>query len=93
MKPMNLDQVVGNIDRRLEWVEQILPTLPTRDEMHTALDTAIRGAVAPLATREELDRNIAPLATKDEIRGGIRALAKAHRDSLREPQAPHPSRR
>jgi hypothetical protein len=68
MKPMNLHQVVRNIDRRLERVEQILPTLPTRDEMHAALDTAIRGAVAPLATREELDRKIAPLATKDELK-------------------------
>jgi exonuclease VII large subunit len=35
---MNLDQVVRNIDRRLERVEQILPTLPTREELDQALD-------------------------------------------------------
>ena len=35
MKPMNLVQVVRNIDRRLERVEQILPTLPTREELTT----------------------------------------------------------
>jgi hypothetical protein len=68
MKPMNLDQVVRNIDGRLDRVEQILPTLPTREEMHAALNSAIRDAVAPLATSEELDRKIAPLATKNELR-------------------------
>ena len=39
-----------NLDRRLERVEQILPTLPTRNELHAA----IAAAVAPLATKEEL---------------------------------------
>jgi hypothetical protein len=35
MKPMNLEHVVRKIDRRLERVEQILPTLPTREELAT----------------------------------------------------------
>ena len=39
-----------NLDRRLARVEQILPTLATRDELHAAIAVA----VAPLATKEEL---------------------------------------
>ncbi len=56
-----------NLDRRLARVEQILPTLPTRDELHAA----IAAAVAPLATKEEArspSPAIAPLATKEELR-------------------------
>jgi len=51
-----------NIDRRLDRIEQILPTLATREEL--------RLAIAPLATREELQLEIAkavePLATRIE---------------------------
>ena len=66
-----------NLDRRLTRVEQILPTLATRDESHAALATAVaalatkedlRFAIAPLATKEELRLAIAPLATKEELR-------------------------
>ena len=65
-----------NIDRRLDRIEQILPTLATKDELRLAIATAVeplatkeelRLAVAPLATREELRLAIAPLATKDEL--------------------------
>jgi hypothetical protein len=44
------------LDRRLARVEQILPTLATKDELKT------------LATKEELRVAIAPLATKEELR-------------------------
>jgi len=50
MDAMSLEQLVRNIDRRLDRVEQFLPTLATRDETHAA----IRAAVAPLATKNEL---------------------------------------
>ena len=57
-----------NIDRRLSNVEQILPTLATKDEMRAA----IAAATAPLATREEMhaaiEAAVAPLATKDQVR-------------------------
>jgi len=44
-----------NLDRRLARVEQILPTLATKDELKTlATKEELRAAVAPLATREEL---------------------------------------
>jgi hypothetical protein len=52
-----------NLDRRLARVEQILPTLPTRDELHGS----IAAAVAPLATKEELRLAIAPLVTRQEL--------------------------
>ena len=83
MTRMNLEQVVRNIDRRLDRVEQILPTLPTRDEMHTA----IRQAVAPLATREELDQKLAGLATKQELQEAFehsRRYTQVHFESLKD---------
>ena len=49
-----------NLDRRLARVEQILPTLATKDDLRT------------LATKEGLAQAIAPLATKDELRREIR---------------------
>jgi hypothetical protein len=42
-----------NIDRRLARVEQILPTLATKEEL--------RDAIAPLATKEELREEHAQL--------------------------------
>lgn len=55
-----LERHLENLDRRLARVEQILPTLATRDELQSA--------VAVLATKEELRSAVAPLATKDEVR-------------------------
>jgi hypothetical protein len=80
-----------NLDRRLTRVEQILPTLATRDESHAALATAVaalatkedlRFAIAPLATKENLRLAIAPLATKEELRLAIAPLAT--KEELRE---------
>jgi hypothetical protein len=62
------ESVPRNLDQRVGRIEQILPTLATRDEMRAA----IRDALAPLATKEELHAAIrdavAPLATKEELR-------------------------
>jgi hypothetical protein len=65
MDIMGLEQLVRNIDRRLDRVEQFLPTLATREEL--------RAAIAPLATREELHTAIAPLATREEMHAAIKA--------------------
>ena len=83
MTRMNVEQVVRNIDRRLDRVEQILPTLPTREEMHAAM----RQAVAPLATREELDQKLAGLATKEELQEAFersRRYTQTHFESLKD---------
>ena len=65
---MNLEQMeqrFENLDRRVDRVEQILPTLATRDDL--------RAAIEPLATRAELRAAIEPLATKAELRAAIDA--------------------
>ena len=60
----SLHTTLRNIDVRLTRVEQILPGLATREELHAA--------IAPLATREEMHAAItaavAPLATREELR-------------------------
>jgi len=41
-----MEQRLGNVERRIDRIEQILPTLATRDDL--------RAAIAPLATKAEL---------------------------------------
>ena len=50
-----IDAHLENIDRRLTNLEQILPTLATRDDL------------TALAAREELRLAVEPLATKEEL--------------------------
>ena len=77
----SLHTTLRNIDVRLTRVEQILPGLATREELHAAIAplatreemrAAIAAAVAPLATRDEMHAAIAaavaPLATREELR-------------------------
>ena len=78
-----LERRFENIDLGLARVEQILPTLATKDEIRNlderlgrveqilptlATKEELRAAVAPLATREELRVAVAPLATREELR-------------------------
>lgn len=55
MDAAQMETLLRNLDRRMENVEQILPTLPTRTEMHEA----IQAAAAPLATKAELREAVA----------------------------------
>lgn len=55
------DKLEGRVDR----IEQILPTLATKDDL--------RAAIEPLATKAELRAAIEPLATKAELRAAIDA--------------------
>ena len=61
-----------NLDRRLARVEQILPTLATKE--------ALWLAVEPLATREALRLAVEPLATRKELK----ALEVTLRQEIRE---------
>jgi uncharacterized protein YdcH (DUF465 family) len=95
---MNEDQVLerlGNLDRRVDRIEQFLPTLATRDEVYAAIDeatarlatkdelrAAIDEATARLATKDELREAVAKLATKDELAEAVARLAT--KDELRE---------
>ena len=56
---------LGNLDRRLASVEQMLPTLATKEEVKTL---ATKEELNTLATREDLHAAIAPLATREELR-------------------------
>ena len=60
MDHRTMEEVLQNLDRRVARIEQILPTLATKEEL--------REAVAPLATKEELRKAVAGLATKEEVR-------------------------
>lgn len=80
-----MEAAIEKVDTRLARVEQMLPTLATREELHAAIASlatreemhaAIHAAVAPLATREELhaaiQAAIAPLATRAEMYAAIK---------------------
>jgi hypothetical protein len=83
-----------NLDRRLARVEQILPTLATKEDLHLTVADAVaplatKEELAPLATKEELAEAIAPLATKEELRREIRdegERSRRHMDVLIEGQ-------
>ncbi|MGE3843431.1 MAG: hypothetical protein AB7I50_17810 [Vicinamibacterales bacterium] len=70
-------RVVESIDRRLTNVEQILPTLATKEDV----DSAIARAIEPLATKAEM------AALKEELRSEIRdegARTRRHFDVVAE---------
>ncbi len=65
-----LEQRLENIDHRLARLEQILPTLATRDELKTL---ATKKDLVALATKEDLTalatkEELTTLATKGELR-------------------------
>ena len=59
MEHDELEGVHRNLDDRVERIEQILPTLATKDDL--------QAAIAPLATKVELRAAIEPLATKAQL--------------------------
>ncbi len=68
---MNLEQMEQRFDKlegRVDRVEQILPTLATKDDLQAAIE--------PLATKAELRAAIEPLATKAELRAAIDAAVE-----------------
>ncbi len=82
--------VLGNLDRRMARIEQHLPSLPTREEMHAA----IREAVVPLATKAELReegertrRHFDVVA--ESVRDDIQLIAEGHIDLGRRMDARH----
>ena len=87
MDQQEMEARIKNIDERTERIEQILPTLATKDELHEAVallatKEELRKAVEPLATKEELRKAVEPLATKEELRKAVEPLAT--KEQLRE---------
>ena len=74
MEQPELQTVVENLDGRVARIEQILPTLVTKEDLKLAL--------APLPTREEMReairKAVEPLPTRDEMHEAINtAIQKA----------------
>ena len=72
MTPTDMEDTVRKLDRRLEAVEQILPTLATKADLERF---ATKADLERFATKADLER----LATKDEVREAI-AEARRHTD-------------
>src|SRR5512141_1995052 len=64
-------EVLRNLDLRTRRMEQILPDLPTREEMRSVVEEAIEKAVAPLATNARLDAAVAGLATNERLDAAV----------------------
>ena len=60
MSTGQMEQRIENVERRVDRIEQILPTLATREDL--------KREIAPLATKAELRAAIEPLATKAELK-------------------------
>jgi len=76
MEHDEMEGVHRNLDDRVERIEQILPTLATKDDLQAAIaplatKVELRAAIEPLATRAELtaaiDKAVEPLATKAQL--------------------------
>ena len=80
MDDLMIAEHLENLDRRFAQVQQILPTLATREELQATegkLRLAIADAVAPLATKDEireLRRHMDVLS--ESQRGDIQLLAE-----------------
>ena len=82
MEHNEMEGMHRNLDDRVDRIEQILPTLATKDDL--------QATIAPLATKAELraaiDKAVEPLATKAELRAAIDKAVEplATKDQLRE---------
>jgi len=83
MAARDLAESVQNLDQRLARVEQILPTLATKEDLKPlATKDELREAVAKLATKEELTEAVAKLATKEELAEAVRREGEESRTHM-----------
>jgi hypothetical protein len=79
MTPTDMEDAIRNLDRRLEGVEQILPTLATKADLERF---ATKADLERFATKADLAR----FATKDDLESGLaqaRAFTEQVRDDVR----------
>jgi hypothetical protein len=80
MSPSEMEMVINNLDRRLTAVEQILPTLATKEDLKVLAtkqdlkDFATRQDLKDFATKQDLKdlatkQELKDLATKQELKG------------------------
>jgi len=74
MRQLDMEDAIRNLDRRLSTVEQILPTLATKED--------VRAATAGLASREELYSAIQ--TATDQLRKDVREDIQTATDQLRQ---------
>ncbi|MGE5361844.1 MAG: hypothetical protein ACM3NQ_22740 [Bacteroidales bacterium] len=76
MDSTEAERLLKNLDRRVERIEQYLPTRAGSDELaHLATQEKLDATVARLASKEELNAAVARLATKEELAAAIAPLA------------------
>ena len=84
MELETMEQLVNDLDRRVERVEQILPTLATKADLRATkadLEAGIANAIEPLATRAELRAAIAE--SEERMRTHFDVVAESLRDDIR----------
>lgn len=88
MDLVELEHVVRNVDARMARIEQILPTLATKEDLKafaTKEDLKAYVTKADLkayATKDDLSRAIEPLATREEMYAAIREEGTRTRSSF-----------
>ena len=79
MSTVQMEQRLENVERRVDRIEQILPTLATREDL--------KAAIAPLATKAELREAIT--ASEQRMCARMDALAEGLRADMREDMRTH----
>ena len=69
MNAAEMEDVLRNLDRRVQRAEQILPTLATKDDLAAF---ATKEDLKAFATKEDLK----VFATKDELKAGLEAVMR-----------------
>ena len=79
MTPRDVDAMLSNLDARTTRIEQILPTLATRQDLSDSIRVlATKDDLKRFATRDDLKRfatkeDLKRFATKDDLREGLAA--------------------
>jgi hypothetical protein len=92
MTNTEMEERLENLDLRLARVEQILPSLATKDDLKAfATKDDLRDALVPYATKEDLRRALVPYATKEDLRQAL--VPYATKEDLRQALVPYATKK
>lgn len=75
MTPSEVETMIRNLDTRTTRIEQILPTLVTKEDLSTALSTGLNSLEARLTTRiGDVGRQM--LVLHEDVKSDIRLVAE-----------------
>ena len=75
MTPSDVETMIRNLDTRTTRIEQILPTLVTKEDLSTALSTGLNSLEARLTTRiGDVGRQM--LVLHEDVKSDIRLVAE-----------------